>query len=73
MLLIYFVSIPEISLRTGIAQLVQRLATTWTVWETKPSEGEFFRTRAVRPCGLPNHLYNGYHSFLWCKFAGAWR
>jgi len=44
----------------GIAQLVQRLATGWTVRGSNPDWGVIFRTRPDRPWGLPSLLYNGY-------------
>jgi hypothetical protein len=45
---------------TEIAQSVYRLATSLTVRGSNPGGGEIFRTRADRPWGLPNLLYNGY-------------
>jgi len=47
----------------GIAQLVERLATGWTVRGSNPIGGEIFRTRPDQPWGLPSLLYNGYHVF----------
>jgi len=44
----------------SIAQSVQRLATGWTVRESKPGAGEIFRTIPDRPWGTPSLLYNGY-------------
>ena len=44
----------------GIAQSVQRLATSWTVQGTNTGGGEIFSTRPERPWGPPSLLYNGY-------------
>jgi hypothetical protein len=55
----------------GIAQSVQRVATDWTVLGSNPGGGEIYRTRADRPWGLPNLLYNGYRvSILGVKRPG---
>ena len=59
--------------RAAIVQSVQRLATGWTVWGSKPGGGEIFRTRPDRLRGPPSLLYNGYRVFLGGKAAGAWR
>ena len=40
----------------GIAQSVQRLATSWTVRGSKPGRGEIFRTRPDRP-GAHSAIY----------------
>ena len=42
-----------------IAQSVQRLATGWTFRGSNPVGGEILCTRADRPWGPPNLLYNG--------------
>jgi len=46
-----------------IAQLVQRLATGWTVRGLNSDGGEIFRTCPDRPWGPPSLLYNGYRVF----------
>ena len=43
-----------------IADLVQRLATGWTVRGSNPRGGEIFRTRPDRSWGPPSLLYSGY-------------
>ena len=48
----------------GIAQLVQRPATGWTVRGSNPGGGEIFRTRPDRPWGPPNLLYNVYRIYF---------
>jgi hypothetical protein len=45
-------------LGTGIAQLVQRLATGWTVRGSNSGVGEIFRNRPDRPWGPPTLQYN---------------
>jgi len=58
----------------GIAQMVQRLATGWTVRGSNPGGGgEIFRTRPDQPWDPPSLLYNGYRVFTGGKAAGAWR
>ena len=55
-------------LNTGrVAQSVQRLATSWTVWGSNPGGGEIFRTCPDRPWGPPSLLQNGYRVFAGCK------
>jgi len=61
-----------VTLRTCIAQSVQRLATGWTVRGSNPGGGEIFRTRPYRAWGQPNLLYNGYRIFAGGKAARAW-
>jgi hypothetical protein len=56
----------------GIAHLVQKLATDWTVWGSIPVESEIFRTCPDRPWGPPNLLYNGYQVFPTGKAAKVW-
>jgi hypothetical protein len=56
-----------------VAQLVQWLATAWTVRGSNPGRGEIFRTRLDRPWGLPRLLYNGYRVFPGVRAAGTWR
>jgi hypothetical protein len=66
-------AVPSFSIlqRARIAQLVQRLATGWTVRGSNPGGGEIFRTRPDRPCGPPSLLYNEYRvSFLGAKRPG---
>jgi hypothetical protein len=46
-----------------VAQLVQRLATGWTVRGSNPGGSEIFRTCADRPWETPSLLYNGYRVF----------
>ena len=43
----------------GIAHLVKRLATGWTVRGSNPSVGEIFRTSPDRPLVPPSLLYSG--------------
>jgi hypothetical protein len=56
----------------GIAQMVQGLATCWTIRGSNPSGGEIYRTRPDRPFAPPpNLLYTGYRVFPeakhpWC-------
>jgi hypothetical protein len=57
----------------GIAQSVQRLATSWTVRGSNPGEGEIFSTRSDRPWDLPSLLHNGYLVIPGGKAAGVWR
>ena len=57
----------------GIGQSVQRLATGWTVRGSNPGGDEVFRTRLVRPLGLPRLLYNGYRVLPGGKAVGACR
>ena len=45
------------------AQLVQRLATGWTIRGSNPGGGEIFRTCPDRPWGPPSFLYSGYQVF----------
>ena len=52
-----------------IAQLVQPLATGWTVRESNPGGGEIFPTHPDGPWGPPSLLYNGY----WVSFPGIKR
>jgi hypothetical protein len=58
--------------RGRVAQLVQRLATGWTVRGSNPGGGEIFRTRPDRPWGQPSLLYNGYRVFPGGKATDAW-
>ena len=44
----------------GIAQLVQRLATGWTVLGSNSGGGKIFRNRPDRPWGPPSLLYDRY-------------
>ena len=46
----------------GIAQLVQRLAMSWTVKGSNPSWGEIFCTCPDRFCSPPSLLYNRYQA-----------
>ena len=46
-----------------VTQLVQRLATGWTVLESNPFAGEIFRTCPDRSWGPLSLLYNGYRVF----------
>ena len=46
-----------------IAQLVQRLATGWTVRGSNPGGGNIFRTCPDLPWGPPSLLHNGYQVF----------
>jgi len=56
----------------GLAELVQQLATGWTVWGSNPSGGETFHTHPEQLCGPPSLLYNGYRvSFLGVKQPGC--
>ena len=58
----------------GIAQLVYRLATVWTVLGSNPGGGgEIFRTCPDRPWCPPSPLCYGYRVFPGGKAAGAWR
>jgi hypothetical protein len=57
----------------AIAQSVQRLATGWKVWGSKPGGGEISRTLPDRSSGLLNLLYNGYRDFPGGKAVGVWR
>jgi hypothetical protein len=59
--------IPDVGSEVGIAFLVQRLATGWTVHASDPDEDDIYRTPAVRPWGPPSPLYNGY----WPSFPGV--
>ena len=54
---------PFTLLWAGVAQSVQRLATSWTVRGSNPDRGEIFRTCPDRPWGPPSLLYNGYRAF----------
>jgi len=55
-----------------LAQLLQRLATAWTVRGSDLSGGEIFHTRPDRTWSPPSLLYNGYPVFLRCKAARLW-
>jgi hypothetical protein len=46
-----------------VAQLVQRLATGWTVRGSNPGGDEILRTCPDRPWGPPSLLYNWYRVF----------
>jgi len=60
-------------LGTGLAQSVQRLATSWTVRGSIPVWGDIFRTLPDRPWGPSILPYNGYRVFFsGRKAAGAW-
>jgi hypothetical protein len=61
------------ALWTGVVQLIQRIATGWTVLESNPGGGEILRTCPDLPWGPPSLLYKGYRAFLSGKPAGAWR
>jgi hypothetical protein len=56
----------------GIAQLVQRLATGWTVRGSNPGGVETFRTHPGRSWVPPSLLSNGYQVFPGVKAAEAW-
>ena len=56
-ILVYFMQVGR------VAQLVQRLATGWTVRGSNPGGGEIFHSCPDRPWGLPSLLYNGYRVF----------
>jgi len=57
----------------GTVQVVQRLATDWTVRESNPGVGENFRTCPERPWIPISLLYNGYRVYPGGKAAGSWR
>jgi hypothetical protein len=46
-----------------VAQLVQRLATGWTVGGSNPGGGDIFRSCPDRPWGPPSLLYHVYLAF----------
>jgi hypothetical protein len=55
--------------RSGIAQRVWLLATSWTVRGSNPCDGE---TRPERPCGPSSFEYNGHPVFPKWKAAREW-
>jgi hypothetical protein len=57
----------------GIAQLVQWLATGWTVWGSNAVVDEIFCTCPERPWGPPSLLFNRYRVYPGGKASGAWR
>ena len=58
----------------GIAELVWRPFTGWTVWGSNlGGGGEIFLTRPDRPWCPPSLLYNGYRVFPGGKAAGTWQ
>jgi hypothetical protein len=61
------------NLGARIAQLVQRLATGWTVRGLNPGGGEIFRTFPDRIWGPPCFLYNGYRDIPGGKASKALR
>jgi len=67
------ISICTSYLGAGIAQLVSRLATSWTDRGSHHVGSEIFRIHPDRPWGSPSLLYNGNRVFPGCKKAVAWR
>ena len=57
----------------GTAQLVQRVATGWTIRGSNPGGDEVFHTRPYWPWGPSSPLYKEYRSNAGGKTAGAWR